>query len=153
MDTPCSLERHFDTLVLALRDAIDHAQTLQRQADFAVEKSISASSDVTNATNALTRAAAGLDGRLAAQIVEAVAKPFDSAVDQAAGMILADMDSVKTAANKAITDLKAECESTMQAIDERSNALERRLWRHNLPPFAAGILVAVLVDVVTHWFG
>lgn len=152
MDTPSSFERHLDDLVPILADVIRHAQELQRSAKTAVEQSMSMSIKVDRATNALTTTTLELESRLAAQVVAAVAKPFDDAVGRVAGAILADMHSVKNEADKAIANLTTASDRAARVINERSKAVERKLLSYIAASFIAGALFgASLVLLTPRW--
>ena len=92
-------------------------------------------------------AAAGLDKRLATQVVQAVSVPFEQAIDGAVHRIAGDMEKVKVQADRSIKDLKAATEVALNAVKEQSSALEERLIRY----LVGGVFLGFVVGAATVW--
>ena len=119
--------RPFDELIPIVADVIQHSLTLQQRAEVAVGAVDVAADKCREATTQLQNAAAGLDKRLAAQVVQAVSVPFEQAIDGAVHRIAGDMEKVKVQADRSIRDLKAATEVALDAVRKQSSALEQRL--------------------------
>jgi len=119
--------RQFDELIPIVADVIQLSLTLQQKAEVAVGAVDVAADKCREASAQLQNAAAGLDKRLAAQVVQAVSVPFEQAIDGAVHRIAGDMEKVKVQADRSIRDLKDATEAALDSVRKQSSALEQRL--------------------------
>lgn len=139
--------RQFDELIPIVADVIQHSLTLQQRAEDAVGAVDAAADKCREASTQLQNAAAGLDKRLATQVVQAVSVPFEQAIDGAVHRIAGDMEKVKVQADRSIKDLKAATEVALNAVKEQSSALEERLIRY----LVGGVFLGFVVGAATVW--
>ncbi len=124
-------------LVPIVADVIEHAQTLQGEADKAVRRVDSAAAVVAGTVNTLV----ANQKQMAADIEEVVAGKFNATVDGAADRIGQQLANAEGKAKTALTNLTTETNSAVTAVKLEADRLKQNWW---LPVIIGAVVGALL---------
>jgi len=137
--SPQSLE----DLIPYVADVIEHAMSLQKEAEVSVDRVKAAAAAVSEATRGL----ASTHGQLATEIERKVGARFDTAVKEAGERIGTQLTLAEQQAKKALGELAAATQTSATAIRAEAERVHANWWW----PMMTGGVIGLALGVMGAW--